>query len=86
MPTSRPKASPAEVNDELQTLVDLELGSPRRRTTAGLQDRSDRDAVHAIADALRNPVWDSALLEEVCDIIRDTGRQVGPPPLVALAG
>jgi hypothetical protein len=32
--STRPKPSPAELDDELQDLVDLELGHPRRRSTA----------------------------------------------------
>jgi hypothetical protein len=83
--STRPKPSPAELDDELQTLVDLELGHPRRRTTAGGRDRTDQDAVHAIAEALRDPHWDSRLLDDICDIIRDTGRQVAAPPLAVIA-
>jgi hypothetical protein len=41
--------------------------------------------VHAIAEALRNPAWDSRLLDDICDIIRDTGRQVAAPPLAVIA-
>ena len=43
------------------------------------------DTVGAIADALRNPGWDSQLLEEICDIIRDTGCQISGPPLGVMA-
>lgn len=84
--TAATRPSPSEVNDELQTMIDLELGHhPRRRTTAAGQDRGDRDAVYAIAEALRSPAWDTELLEQVCDIIRDTGRQVSGPPLAVIA-
>lgn len=82
---TRPKSSPAELNDELHALIDLELGHPRRRTTPAAQDRADQDALYAIADALRKPRWDTALLDEVCDIIRDTGRPVTGPPLAVIA-
>jgi hypothetical protein len=82
--TTRP--SWAELNDELHVLLDLELGHPRRRVRAQLQDLTDRDAVYAIADLLRRPEWDTALLEEICDIVRDTGRQVSGPPLAVIAG
>ncbi len=84
--TARTRSTPAELNDELHALLDLELGHPRRRTTASSLHRGDRDAVHAIAEQLRRPAWDTELLEQVCDIIRDTGRQVSGPPLARLAG
>lgn len=80
------RRSAAELNDELQALLDLELGHPRRRVSAQLQDHSDRHAVYAIAELLRCPDWDTALLEEICDIVRDTGRQVSGPPLAVIAG
>lgn len=85
MTATRPKPSPGELNDELHALLDLELGHPRRRTNSGEQAGADSRAVHAIANALRNPDWDSELLDEICDIIRDTGRPVGAAPLVMLA-
>ncbi|MFL6163575.1 MAG: hypothetical protein ACJ74U_15295 [Jatrophihabitantaceae bacterium] len=84
--TALTRPSWAELNDELHVLLDLELGRPRRRVSAQLQDRTDRDAVYAIADLLRRPHWDTALLEEICDIVRDTGRQVSGPPLAVIAG
>jgi len=83
--TAATRPSPAELDDELQALTDLELGHPRRRATAMAQDRDDRNAVYEIADLLRNPHWDTSLLELICDIIRDTGRQVSGPPLAVLA-
>ena len=85
MTATQPKSNPAELNDELHALIDLELGHPRRRTSSREQAGADSHAVHAIAGALRKPDWDSELLEEICDIIRDTGRPVGAPPLVMLA-
>jgi hypothetical protein len=84
--TAGTRPSPAELDDELQSMVDLELGHPRRRASASSRGRDDRDAVHSIAELLRRPEWDSELLEEICDIIRDTGRPVGGPPLVVIAG
>ena len=83
--TARPQQNPAQLDEELQLLIDSELGHPRRRTTIARRERGDRDAVFAIAEALRNPAWDTALLEEVCDIIRDTGREVSGPPLAVIA-
>jgi hypothetical protein len=83
--TARPRPTPAELDDELQTRLDLELGHPRRRTTARVQRRDDENAVEEIAHALRNPHWNTELLEEICDIIRDTGRQVTGPPLAVMA-
>lgn len=41
--------------------------------------------MHSIAEALRDPAWNSELLEEICDIIRDTGRHVTGPPLAVIA-
>jgi hypothetical protein len=84
--TASTRPWPAELNDELQSMLDLELGHPRRRASASSRDRDDRNAVHEIADLLRRPDWDTALLEEICDIIRDTGRPVGGPPLTVIAG
>jgi hypothetical protein len=81
----RAKQTPAQLDEELQLLIDSELGHPRRRTTTARRDRGDRDAVFAIAEAMRNPVWDTALLEEICDILRDTGREVSGPPLAVMA-
>jgi hypothetical protein len=86
---ARPRPTPAEVDEELQLMVDLELGHPRTkaaRTTSEQQADQDSQAVHAIADLLRSPEWDTALLEEICDLIRDTGRPVGGAPLARLAG
>jgi hypothetical protein len=80
--TSKP--SPADIDDELQRLVDQELGHPRRRSTAPGQTERDRQAVHAIGYALRSPGWDSALLEDIVQLIRATGRQVSAPPLEVL--
>ena len=65
MTATQPKSSPAELNDELHALIDLELGHPRRRTSSDEQAQADRQAVHAIAGALRKPDWDSELLEEI---------------------
>ncbi len=76
----------AELNDELQAAVDLELGHPRSRVDAVTQAVRDRRAVHAIAEALCEPQWDSVLLEEIVQLIRDTGRTVGPPPLALYRG
>ena len=79
------RSTPAELDDELQALVDVELGNPRRRAMAGHQARYDSDALYSIAELLRNPRWDSELLELICDVIRDTGRPVGGPPLAVIA-
>jgi hypothetical protein len=77
---SRP--SWAELDDELQAMLDLELGDSRRRVDEQAQAERDRRALHAIAGLLRNPDWDGALLDDIVQLLRDTGRRiVGAPPL-----
>jgi hypothetical protein len=85
MTTTAPgRRSPAQLDRELQALIDLQLGEPGHRVHADRQAEVDQFALQEIAYALRSPDWDRGLLEDVIQIIRATGRQVSGAPLEVL--
>lgn len=42
----------------------------------GERKTSDTEAIELIAEWLRDPEWAPAMLEDIADAIRDTGRSV----------